>query len=59
MLNDPGYQTAFLRTLARVNDPLKKPTMPTPSMIWRGILRSFQPSDKSMAKSALKVPQPQ
>jgi flavin-dependent dehydrogenase len=59
MLNDPAYQTAFLRTLARASDPLKMPTMPTPGMIWRGILRSFQPSDKSKAKSALKVPQPQ
>jgi flavin-dependent dehydrogenase len=49
LLNDPGYQTQFLRTLARVEDPSKLPAMPDLGMIWRGILSSFK-SNKSEAK---------
>ena len=40
-LTDPGYQTTFLRALARVGEPSEVSAMPSAGMIWRGIRRSL------------------
>ncbi|MFN8373382.1 MAG: NAD(P)/FAD-dependent oxidoreductase [Anaerolineae bacterium] len=52
MLTDPGYQSKFLRTLARVENPAELPTMPDMGMIWRGILNTFKPN-KSETKPSI------
>jgi flavin-dependent dehydrogenase len=47
MLTDPAYQKTFLRILARHTDPATLPTAPSLGMVWRGILRSLQPTSKA------------
>lgn len=51
MLTDPTYQATFLGILARAVPPSELPTSPSPGMIWRGIMRSFQSGgDKQISR---------
>lgn len=54
LLTDPGYQTKFMRTLARVEDPASLPSMPTAGMLWRYLLRSLRGQDKPQPRVTLR-----